>query len=84
MERVAVHAKYIRLNQPDKSGLAEHCLFNKHQPDFESMNVITKTEGFGNKIILEGISIHLEHRAVNRDTGFNLSMCWKLALRLIS
>lgn len=84
VKQIAEHASYISLNQPEKSGLEEHYLVNKHQPVFDSTSVISpqKRASGIELFILEGITIHLEPLAGNRDTVYNLSMCWKLALQL--
>lgn len=75
-DHVIEHERDIRLDRLKKPGLAEHCLVKGHQPDFGSAS-------FGSHIILESIANHLESQTVNRDTGFNLSICWRPSLRLL-
>lgn len=59
-EQIAEYSWYIWLRQPEKSGLAEHCIINGHQPDFNSTSILAKSENIWSRVILEGILIHLD------------------------
>lgn len=65
------------------SQVSRTLLIKKNEPDFESTSIISKMEGIWNRVILESTFICLESHAVNRDTCFNLSVSWGLALHLI-
>lgn len=73
LEWLAEHLRYIRLNQPEKSGLATRCLKYKHQPMFHSTFIISRTDRFWNRVILGTIFISTEFLEVNREMGQDLS-----------
>lgn len=73
LEIIEKHARYIRLNQPEKLELAEHCIFKKHQPLLESTTVVSSTQKFWERVILVYFNIQLEPLSVNREIGVILS-----------
>lgn len=56
-ERIKQDSLYIRLKQPEKSGLAEHCMQCNHQPLFDANRLLSKEEGFRQRLIIEAIYI---------------------------
>lgn len=69
------HARYIRLEQPEKSGLAEHCLENNHTPPFDLMQILSRTWGLLKRMIMESIEIHLSPLSVNTVLGIQPWFC---------
>lgn len=59
-EQIKGHERYIRLNQPERSGLAEHSLVHQHIPLFESMAVLSGTENLWSRGIMDAIFIYNE------------------------
>lgn len=53
--KMSEHACHIKLNLPEMSCQAEHCLRKKHKPLFESTHIFFKTEGCWSRIILESV-----------------------------
>lgn len=52
-------------------------------PEFTSISVFAKPEGFWIRLTLEGFAIQLEvePQSISRDCGFNLSVCWLISRR---
>lgn len=47
VNKLKVHARDIRLQQPEKSGLVEHCVLCKHrQPHWEEVRVMARIDLF--------------------------------------
>ncbi|KAL0275931.1 UNVERIFIED_CONTAM: hypothetical protein PYX00_003642 [Menopon gallinae] len=74
--RIKEHERHIRLNQPDKSAIAEHSLSEQHRILFNRTRLIAQTICPSHLQIRESIEIHKHPYNINRDTGFRLSKTW--------
>lgn len=79
--RIKEHSRYLRLNQPDKSAVAEHSLGSGHIINFSNTKVLAKTNGFYNLARREAIEIAQHPNNLNRDRGLGINPHWKPVLR---
>jgi len=68
--------RHIRLDQPEKSAVAEHSVNTGHQIDFSNITILDRTSGYMDRVVKEAIHIRLNRKNFNRDNGFNLSRAW--------
>jgi hypothetical protein len=73
--RCKEHTGHIRLDQPEKSAIAEHSISTGHQIDF-NVSVLDRASGYMDRLVKEAIQIRLNHKNFNRDHGFTLSRAW--------
>lgn len=69
-ERIAVHSRYIWLQQLEKSGLSDHCSLVNHQ--WDQVQILVRVHCLKDWVILESLLNTLEPQSVNRDAGFTL------------
>jgi hypothetical protein len=75
--RLKEHQRHIRLEDPDKSAVAEHTIDQGHRIQFHDASILaTKTRYMG-RIVREAIEIDLHPYNINREGGFCLSKSWK-------
>jgi predicted GIY-YIG superfamily endonuclease len=74
--RCKEHERYIKLFYPEKSGLAEHSITEKHRILFSDTKIISKSSNYWDRIIKESLAILQERNNDNRDTVFQLSRTW--------
>jgi hypothetical protein len=74
--RCKEHMRHLRLEQPEKSAVAEHSINTGHRIDFSSTSVLDKAAGYMDRLVKEAIEIRLNPRNFNRDGGFTLSRSW--------
>jgi hypothetical protein len=65
--------RHIRLDQPEKSAVAEHSINAGHQIDFNNVLVLDRASGYMDRLVKEAIQIRLNHKNFNTDSGFTLS-----------
>jgi len=70
------HSRSIRLNQPDKSAVAEHALNNGHIIEFSKTKVLAKVKGFYNLSRREALEIAQRPNNMNRDNGIGVNKFW--------
>jgi hypothetical protein len=70
------HQRSIRLNQPDKSAVAEHALSEGHIIEFNNTKVLARVKGFHNLMRREAIEIAQRPNNMNRDNGAGLNRFW--------
>jgi hypothetical protein len=68
--------RHIRLDQPEKSAVAEHSISTGHHIDFNNVSVLDRASGYMNRLVKEAIQIRLNHKNFNSDNGFTLSRAW--------
>jgi hypothetical protein len=81
--RCKQHMRHIRLEQPEKSAVAEHSINTSHRIDFSSTPVLEKTAGYMDRLVKEAIEIRLNTRNFNRDDGFTLSQSWYPVINML-
>ena len=74
------HARSIRLNQPEKSAVAEHALTEGHCINFVDTKVLARVKGFHNLARREAIEIAQRPNNMNRDKGAGVSKFWSRLL----
>jgi hypothetical protein len=82
--RCKEHMKHIRLDQPEKSAVAEHSANTGHQIDFSNITILDRTSGYMDRIVKEAIHIRLNKENFNRDNGFNLRRAWFPITRMLA
>jgi hypothetical protein len=81
--RCKEHMRHIRLDQPEKSMVAEHSINARLQIDF-SVSVLDRALGYMDCLVKEAIQIRLNQNNINRDNGFTLSRAWNPTTKLLS
>jgi hypothetical protein len=71
--------RHIRLDQPEKSAVAEHSINAGHKVDF-NISVLDRASGYMDRLVKEAIQIRLNQN-INRDNGFTLS--WNPVTKLL-
>ena len=70
------HEAAIRLNQPDKSAIAEHALTEKHSIDFDNYKFIDTQHSFWPRKFSESMAIRKakteQSNLMNRDEGIHI------------
>jgi hypothetical protein len=74
--RCKKHERHIRLHQPEKSAVIEHCLEIGHKIGFGEASVLVRSAGYINRLVKEAIEIRLYFNHFNRDSRFMLSQEW--------
>jgi hypothetical protein len=74
--------RHIRLNQPEKSAVAEHSINPGHKIDF-NISVLDRASGYMDRLVNEAIQIRLNQNNINRDNGFTLSKAWNPVTKLL-
>jgi hypothetical protein len=62
----------IRLDQPDKSAMAEHSINTGHCIDFNKTIVLDRTSCYMDRLVKETIGIRLNNQNFNRNGGLVL------------
>jgi hypothetical protein len=75
--------RHIRLDQPEKSAVAEHSIYAGHNIDFNNVSVLDRAWGYMDRIVKEAIQIRLNQN-INRDNGFTLSRAWNPVTKLFT
>jgi hypothetical protein len=71
--RCKEHMRHIRLDQPEKSAVAENSINAGHKIDFNIISVLDRASGYMDRLVKEVIQIRLNKNNINRDNGFTLS-----------
>lgn len=79
--RITEHKRHTRLQQPDRSAVAQHSLENNHTINFEQVEILAKERGFYNLSRREAVEIEQHPNNFNRDNGYKLSNIWKQVLK---
>jgi hypothetical protein len=74
--------RHIRLNQPQKSAVAEHSINAGHKIDF-NVSVLDRASGYMDRLVKEAIQIRLNQNNINRDNGFTLSRACNPVTKLL-
>jgi hypothetical protein len=80
--RCKEHMRDIRLDQPEKTEVAEHSINTGHQIDF-NVSVLDRASGYMDRLVKEVIQIRLKHKNFNKDNGFTLSRAWNPITNLL-
>jgi hypothetical protein len=81
--RCKEHIRHIRLDQPEKSAVAEHSINAVHKIDFNNVSVLDRASGYIDRLFKEAIQIRLNQN-INRDNGFTLSRAWNPVFKLFT
>jgi hypothetical protein len=74
--------RHIRLDQPEKSAVAEHSINTGHKINF-NVSVLDRASGYMDRLVKEAIQIRLNQKNFNRDYGFTLSRAWNPVTKLL-
>jgi aromatic ring-cleaving dioxygenase len=74
--RLTEHRRNIRLDQPEKSAIAEHAINTLHNVKFEDTCILVKEKRLTSRLIREGIEILTHPNNFNRDEGTEISPIW--------
>jgi hypothetical protein len=75
--RVKEHQRHIRVEHPDKSAVAEHCINQGHRIQFHDASILATKTRYMDRIVREAIEIEFHPYNINREGGFCLSKSWK-------
>jgi hypothetical protein len=75
--------RHIRLDQPEKSAMAEHSINTGHQIDFNKISVLDRTSEYMDRLVNEAIQMRLNKKNFNRDSGFTMSQGWNPLRKLM-
>jgi hypothetical protein len=75
--------RHVRLDQPEKSAVAEHSINTGHQIDCNNVSVLDRASGYMDHLVKEAIQIRLNYNNFNRDSGFTLSRSWNPGTKLL-
>jgi hypothetical protein len=81
--RCKEHIRHIRLDQPEKSAVAEHSINARHKIDF-NVSVLDRASECMDRLVKEAIQIRLNQNNINRDNGFTLSRAWNPVTKLFT
>jgi hypothetical protein len=81
--RLKEHRRHVRLNQPERSAVAEHSLTTYNRIDFDGASKLGTATRYMDCLVREAIKIRLHPDNFNRDDGFNLSYAWRPILKIL-
>jgi hypothetical protein len=81
--RLKEHRRHVRLNQPERSAVAEHSLTTYHRIDFDGASKLGTATRYLDRVVREAIEIRLHTDNFNRDDGFNLSYAWRPIIKIL-
>jgi hypothetical protein len=81
--RLKEHRRHVRLNQPERSAVAEHSSTTYHRIDFDGASKLGTATRYMGRLVREAIEIRLHPDNFNRDDGFNLSHAWRLIIKML-
>jgi hypothetical protein len=75
--------RHIRLDQAEKSAVAEHSINAEHKIDFNNVSVLDRASGYVDGLVKETIHKRIKQNNNNRDNGFTLSWTWNPVTKLL-
>jgi hypothetical protein len=75
--RLKEHQRYIRLEHPDRSAVAEHSIDQGHRIQFHNASILATKTRYMDRIVRVAIEIELHPYNIKREGGFCLSKSWK-------
>jgi hypothetical protein len=70
------HQRYIQLEHPDKSAVAEHSI-DQDRIQFHNSSILATKTRYMDRIVREATEIELHPYNINREGGFCVSKSWK-------
>ena len=70
--RISEHQRALRLDQPEKSAVAEHALQTLHDINWTGVEVIAHEEQYWKRRVKEAIAIQKNQASMNRDNGLDI------------
>jgi hypothetical protein len=81
--RCKEHVRHIRLEQPEKSAVAEHSINSGHRIAFSSTSVLDKAAGYVDRLVKGASENRLNFNNFNRDGGYILHYAWYPVINML-
>jgi hypothetical protein len=81
--RLKEHKRHVRLNQPEKSAVAEHSITTSHRINFDGTSKLRTATKYMDSLVKEAIEIWLHPDNFNRDDSFNLNHTWRPIINML-
>ena len=83
--RLKEHKGYIKNNQPRKSAIANHILFNDHQMvSNDNIQLVKEVPNVNKLDAYESYFIHIDDKAINLDNGNITSQLFRLVWNMVA
>jgi hypothetical protein len=77
------HMRHVRLQQPEKSTVAEQSIDTAHRIDFNDTSKLCTPTRYMDRLVKDAIEIRLHPNNFNTDEGFSVSHTWRPVINML-